>query len=251
MYHSWPTPRPAPFNLARERLLLDECVAWGEARLYYWTSWPSLIVGRLSKPGVDYDCLEARRRGIPVYRRHSGGGPVLHGPGVLAVTMIKPAPGRVPPPRVYEEGVGLILEALALLGVDARRANEGDIVVGSWKIGGSAALITPRGYIYHAIITVDEPLDDIERLTPPRWDLVEAGGVDPVKYRPRPLSAITRVSRRSILQALIEAAYNRGLEAWNLHDMGDPCVEATVEKITAEAAAYAERLACPTGQNNT
>jgi len=243
---SWPRPTPPPLSLAREALLLRACPRLGARGLYLWTSWPSVVAGAGSRPGLDFSCGAARARGLPVYSRRSGGGAVVHGPGVLAVTLVSPTQGRAYPGEVYSRGTHLLVEALRLLGFEAEVRNEGDLVVGGWKVGGSAAVITWNAYLYHAVLTVDEPLRGVHDLTPPRYDLVEARGLDPVKYRPAPLvEAAGPVSRRRVVDAIASAATALGLpEPRSIHYSGDPCVAATAAEAAALAAEIASRDPC-------
>ncbi len=240
----WPRPRSAQLNLALEELLLDECLEAGEAAAYAWASWPSVVAGRLNRDGVDYSCVWARRLGVPVYRRASGGGAVLHGPGVLAVTIIVPSRGRTPVERVYESWAWLLAEAVGdAAGLEARVENEGDIVVEGYKVGGSAALVKPRGYLYHAILTVDEDISKVHLLTPPRRDRVERREVTPAKYRPLPLASLAPgTSRAGVLDALSRALASRGLRLARLHDAHAPCVARVASLAPARAR---ERLRDP------
>ena len=226
----WPRPIPQPLALALELQhyrAVEERVE-DEPLLLTWTGWPAVVVGRMAREGLDYDCREAGRLGVPVYRRPSGGGAVVHGPGVLIVTLIEPVEHRPPPHTVYRRGTAILTGALARLGVEARVANEGDIVVGGWKVGGSAALIGPRATLYHAILTVDEPLIHVHRLTPPRRDLIAQGRVDPVKYRPaRLVDLAPQAARHRVIQAIAAEAEARGL---------------TLQHITGVPAPYPDRL---------
>jgi len=243
---SWPRPTPPPLSLAREALLLRACPRLARSGVYLWASWPSIVTGAGSRPGLDFSCEAARARGVPVYVRRSGGGAVVHGPGVLAVTLVSPTRGRAYPGEVYARGTRLLVEALRLLGFEAGVRNEGDIVVGGWKVGGSAAVITWNAYLYHAVLTVDEPLEGVHELTPPRLDLVEARRLDPVKYRPAPLAiAAGPVRRRAVVEALAGAAAALRLpEPTSIHYSGDPCVAATAAEAPGLARGIAARDPC-------
>jgi len=206
----YPPPRPPLLSLAIE----EEAARHARApTALAWTSWPAVVVGRTSRP-PDYDCRAARLAGVPVYRRRSGGGAVVLGPGVLAVAVVLPGwPARRPPTRL---GASLLAGALRGLGLDVWIENEGDIVVGdprggSWKVGGSAAYTLQGTPVYHATIIVDEPVDKMYTLTPPRLDRVAEGRVTPVKYRPMSLARLAGVSRKRLVQALREGLSREGV----------------------------------------
>jgi len=170
------------------------------------------VAGRTAGP-KDYNCSLAARKGIPVYRRRSGGGAVVLGPGVLAIALIHPGwPTPRPPTR---HGAEIIARAVRRLGLDAWVENEGDIAARApdgeaYKVGGSAAYTTRRAAVYHATLIVDEPTRDMYTLTPPRTDKLEKGLATPVKYRPASLQEHWRVDRRSVIRALAEVLEEEG-----------------------------------------
>jgi len=196
------------YNLVLEEFIYRNCSIATLARyIYVWINYPSVIVGRMSKEGLDYSCSAARRFGVPVYRRFTGGGAVYHDEGVLSITLIGEKVNGID--EVYAVGTSLMVDLLRELGLDARVANEGDIVVGDCKVSGSAAHLARDRFLYHATLIVDSNLARVHELTPPRFDRIQAGEVDPVKYNPCPLTRYVDVDQALVLRVLNRVAMDK------------------------------------------
>lgn len=203
-------PTSPTYNLALEEAIYRTCdINTLTSHLFVWMNYPSIIAGRLSKDGLDYSCTHASKMGIPVYRRFTGGGAVYHDNGVLSITIIGRRVSTLT--QIYKIGAGLITALLGELGVEARIANEGDIVVGECKVSGSAAHLSKDRFLYHATLIVNSDLKGVCKLTPPRIDRVSSGEVDPVKYNPCPLDKLLGgIRMRDILEALAEVSKTYG-----------------------------------------
>jgi len=82
-------PSPAE-NVACDEALLDWCeTGQGEELLRFWES-PAhfVVVGYSGTVADEVDVAACERRGIPIYRRCSGGGAVVQGPGCLNYALI-------------------------------------------------------------------------------------------------------------------------------------------------------------------
>lgn len=202
-------PNNPLYNLVLEEHIYRNCsLATLTKHIYVWINYPSVIVGRMSREGLDYSCSAARRLGAPVYRRFTGGGAVYHDEGVLSVTLIGEKVNGID--EVYAIGTSLIVDLLRGLGLDARVANEGDIVVGGCKVSGSAAHLARDRFLYHATLIIDSNLAHVHELTPPRFDRIQTGEVDPVKYNPCPLTKHVDVDSALVLRVLRRVAMDRG-----------------------------------------
>ncbi|MCE4622051.1 MAG: hypothetical protein F7B19_01895 [Desulfurococcales archaeon] len=202
-------PNNPLYNLVLEEQIYRNCsLATLTRYIYVWINYPSVIVGRMSREGLDYSCSAARRFGVPVYRRFTGGGAVYHDEGVLSITLIGEKVNGID--EVYAVGTSLIVDLLRGLGLDARVANEGDIVVGDCKVSGSAAHLARDRFLYHATLIIDSNLAHIHELTPPRIDRIRRGEVDPVKYNPCPLTKHVDVDQAFVLRVLHRVAMDKG-----------------------------------------
>ena len=196
-----------------------------------WASRPALVIGRSLGYCEEVDCAAARSAGVPVVRRHTGGGAVFHDEGNLVFSVTTPAGRRLAVDEVYRWGTGFILEALGRLGVRAWVENEGDVVVDGWKVAGSAARSGRGAALYHAVVLVWSDMRLAELLRPPLWR-VEEGLVTPAKYRPRPLSSLAGLSYSDVECSLLGVAEDV------LHGL-DECV---VDEAEEEAASILYRV---------
>jgi lipoate-protein ligase A len=82
-------PSPAE-NLALDEALLDECEAGGSDEiLRFWEPREYfVVVGYANEVATEVNVLACQARGIPIFRRCSGGGTVLQGPGCLNYALI-------------------------------------------------------------------------------------------------------------------------------------------------------------------
>lgn len=82
-------PTPAE-NLACDEALLD----WREEQdhegiLRFWESpEPFVVVGYANKIGAEVDVANCKAKNVPIYRRCTGGGTVVQGPGCLSYALI-------------------------------------------------------------------------------------------------------------------------------------------------------------------
>ncbi len=205
------------YNLALEEALLRVVVEErGIALVRVWVNPASVIVGYSLAPCVEVECSEARRLGIPVVRRITGGGAVYHDYGNINVSLF--IPRRMDVESVYKLGTSVVIEALSRLGLKAHVENVSDVVVGEWKVSGSAAAIKAKASLYHATLLVKANMDLLRRLVKPRLDRVLIGEVTPAKYNPANLSDLKPgVTVNDAVEALVDSA----LDALGVDVMGE------------------------------
>ena len=143
MHHLDLTLTTVAENLALdEAFLLEADAGHGGEVLRFW-EWPSLAVilgagGRLAEDVDEAACLADK---VPVFRRSSGGGTVLLGPGCLLYTLVLsyergPALAEVVPS--YRFILGLIGDALRDVAPGIEMAGSSDLAVGGLKVSGNS-----------------------------------------------------------------------------------------------------------------
>ena len=98
----WDEPAPGPENMAADELMADEAVATGGVlvRLYGWAG-PSVSLGGF-QPLAEARACEALA-GLPIVRRPSGGGAILHGSDLTyAVAVPRDHPWGGDPQVLYD-----------------------------------------------------------------------------------------------------------------------------------------------------
>ncbi|TVQ28101.1 MAG: lipoate--protein ligase [Spirochaetaceae bacterium] len=138
-------------NLAIESMLLDGVV---EPTLLIWRNDPCVVIGRHQNPWVECDLDRMHADGIPLSRRISGGGAVYHDAGNTNFSFIAPS-DRYDQERHF----GVVIAALAALGVEAIKTERNDLRVGDRKISGNAFRHTRGRSLHHGTLLVDADLD--------------------------------------------------------------------------------------------
>jgi len=169
-------PSDGPTNMGRDDALLA-CVGKGMSsstlRLYRWDP-PTISLGYF-QPYAEYKALESPARELPVVRRSTGGGAILHDLELtysltlsLGHELLKRGPHRLY--EVVHEAVIAALEAVGAKGFtcgesDGSGASRGpffcfarrhcfDVLVGEGKVAGSAQRRTREAVLQHGSIIV-------------------------------------------------------------------------------------------------
>ncbi|TDH06467.1 hypothetical protein EPR50_G00113720 [Perca flavescens] len=146
-------------NLALEQWL-DSSSSPGARRLLLWRNRPAVVIGRHQNPWAECDLAAARRRGVALARRRSGGGAVYHDLGNLNVTFLAPR-------EAYDRRRNLSVVTGALRrarpGLDVLATERLDVVLnGSFKISGSASRLSRTPPYHHCTL-----LHSADRSAPP------------------------------------------------------------------------------------
>ncbi|MFA5257116.1 MAG: lipoate--protein ligase family protein [Opitutales bacterium] len=153
-----PETDPA-FNLSAEEFLLRN---FDEPVVRLWRNVPCVVVGRHQIPRLEVNLAEAGRRGIPVFRRISGGGAVYHDLGNVNFSFIAPlGKGQS---IDFDRMLAPVVDALNALGIPALHIGRGDVRLGGAKISGSAAYLWRGRCLHHGTLLFDADLDALEAL---------------------------------------------------------------------------------------
>lgn len=166
-------PLGAVDNMAYDEALLHRAAATGEAvfRVYAWSE-PTLSLGRNQPARDDYNDDSLRSRGISIVRRLTGGRAVLHHREVTYSVTVPDAFGGTPRGS-YRRINELLVHGLCALGAPASIAapsgrppvpstapcfetpTEGELVVGTKKLVGSAQYREGGALLQHGSILID------------------------------------------------------------------------------------------------
>jgi lipoate---protein ligase len=163
---TWPT---AAENLAGDEALLDWAEeGGGQETLRFWESAnPFVVVGYANPVATEVNDVACAALGIPVYRRCTGGGTVLQGPGCLNYALILRAAEDGPlasitgANRFIMERNRAALEALT--GLPVRVQGHTDLTVEARKFSGNAQRRRRRFLLFHGTFLLSLDLDLVER----------------------------------------------------------------------------------------
>lgn len=180
---------------------LTEYVGEGEAALYLWSNSDAVVIGRNQDAYAEcrVDALESA--GGMLARRLSGGGAVWHDGGNLNFTFIS-----CEKDEDKDANFGIVLSALASLGIHAELGGRNDLMLNGAKFGGSAYYRRDGKALHHGTIMVNTPPAAVARYLTPPAEKFEGKAVKSVASRVAPLgSALPGITVQNVADALRNA----------------------------------------------
>lgn len=148
-------------NLALDEALLDGCEEGGAEVLRFWES-PEyfVVVGYANKVESEVNVSECRARNVPIFRRCSGGGTVVQGPGCINYSLVLNFENNSTLQTIPGANCHIMrrnAEALRSLGFNAEVCGITDLAVGDLKFSGNAQRRKRRALIFHGtfLLTFD------------------------------------------------------------------------------------------------
>jgi len=124
-------------------------------RLYTYRSHCALV-GRFQSLHDEVDMVAARRLGIEVGRRPTGGGAIIMGDGQLGIAVATRAPAGIAPRELLARYARGVSAGLARLGLTTQFAGKNDLQVGGRKVAGLGLYVDPTGaLLFHASVLAD------------------------------------------------------------------------------------------------
>jgi lipoate---protein ligase len=155
-------------NLAVDEALLIEADAGRGSPVVRLWSPPefAVVLGASGRIEDDIFVEACQADHVAIFRRSSGGGTVVLGPGVLCVTLILPedaAPGLSRVDLAHTYALEKISAALQSACEDVSVLGRGDLVIKDRKFGGSAQRRLKSWFMVHCSILYDFPIERIGR----------------------------------------------------------------------------------------
>jgi lipoate-protein ligase A len=158
-------------NLALDEALLSAVEADPSAAcLRFWQSADYVVVlGRSNKPETEVVIDDCVVRGIPIFRRMSGGGTVIVGPGCLCYSLILPIDDLHRSLGISGVTSKLMTRTAAGLHIShslIQVCGTSDLTVNGMKFSGNAQRWLKHSFIHHGTILFDFDLTMMERCLP-------------------------------------------------------------------------------------
>ncbi len=164
-----PTPQE---NLACDEALLDGCEQGrhGEILRFWESATPFVVLGYSNKTRTEVNLDSARRAGVLVLRRCTGGGAVLQGAGSLNYSLILKIPETGPLSGITSTNAEIMdrhKDALApIAGGPIVVQGHSDLARGELKFSGNAQRRRRRCLLFHGTILLGSDIELMERLLP-------------------------------------------------------------------------------------
>lgn len=210
--HDWQLIHTGPQmplqHMALDQVLLDEVAAGRRAptlRIWEWAA-PAVVIGIFQSLKNETDAEAARRHGIQVVRRITGGGAMFVEPG-NTITYSIYAPQSLVAGMSFRDAYAymdaFVLEALGELGIKAWYQPLNDITSEGGKIGGAAQAHRGGAVLHHVTMAYDiDAVKMLQVLRIGREKLSDKGTTSAAK-RVDPLRSQTGLPREAIIERMI------------------------------------------------
>ena len=145
-----------------------------------WKTTPTLMIGKYQNTLEEIDAEYARRNGINIVRRLSGGGTIYTDDGGWQFTFITRSLGMQ---IEFERFVRPVTDALCSLGVNATLTGRNDITVDGKKISGNAQFKLGGTTVHHGSLLFDTNIEELVRATTPKEYKITSKAIKSVRDR--------------------------------------------------------------------
>ncbi|WP_342024699.1 biotin/lipoate A/B protein ligase family protein [Arthrobacter citreus] len=212
--HQWeiigPTPLSTPMHVAMDEVLAEEVGAGRRnptLRFWEWET-PSVVIGSFQSLRNEVDAQGARKHGVTVVRRISGGGAMFmeHGNAITYSIYV---------PQSLVDGLSFadsypfldawVMESLEKLGIKAWYQPLNDIATDQGKIGGAAQKrFSNGGMLHHVTMSYNIDADKMLEVLRIGKEKLSDKGTTSAKKRVDPLRRQTGLTREEIISTMMD-----------------------------------------------
>jgi lipoate-protein ligase A len=202
-------PQAPALHMAIDEVMLDDVSAGRRPptlRIWEWAA-PAVVIGRYQSLRNEVDAAAARRHGIEVVRRISGGGAMFIEPG-NTITYSIVAPLTLVEGMNFEQAYAFmdqwVIAALETLGIKAWYQPLNDITSSAGKIAGAAQARRGAAVLHHVTMAYDiDAVRMLEVLRVGREKMSDKGTASAQK-RVDPLRRQTGLPREAVIARMVE-----------------------------------------------
>ncbi|KOF52749.1 MULTISPECIES: biotin/lipoate A/B protein ligase family protein [unclassified Achromobacter] len=202
-------PQMPALHMALDAVITDEVGAGlrpPTLRIWEWAA-PAVVIGRFQSLKNEVDPEGARRHGITVVRRVSGGGAMFVEPG-NTITYSLSVPQALVHGMSFQESYEFldawVLQALKDLGIKAWYQPLNDIASEAGKIGGAAQARRGGAVLHHVTMSYDIDADKMVQVLRIGREKLSDKGTTSAKKRVDPLRTQTGLPRETIIQRMVD-----------------------------------------------
>ncbi|MEL7608883.1 MAG: lipoate--protein ligase [Bacillota bacterium] len=165
------------FGLERDLLLGKDLP---EDVFLLWHTEPTLMLGRYQNARAEIDEEYAKKRGIHVVRRLTGGGAIYTDPGSWQFSFIK----REQDKQInFAAFVQPVLEGLRQMGLDVQMSARNDLLIDGRKFSGNAQYHYGGRVLHHGSILFDTDIEEMARALTVDGEKLNLKGIRSVRQR--------------------------------------------------------------------
>lgn len=151
-----------------------------EPILLLWRTQPTLMLGKYQNLYEEIQLEKARKEGVLLVRRMSGGGTIFTDLGAWQYSIIDPFADQA---ISFEKYMAPVIRTLRDLGIPAYFHGRNDILVDGKKISGNAQYRIKNTTVHHGSLLYQSDLDAMARLTTVRLDKIQSKGIQSIRSR--------------------------------------------------------------------
>lgn len=202
------------FYLALERYILNASEWRSEELFFIWDIYPAIVCGKhqLIEGEVNMDYV--RKIGVPIYRRHSGGGTIFADEGCFMFTFIKRSGKR---DDVFCECLSSVVKAFGEIGLETELSGRNDLLFRGKKFSGNAYYRNENGSILHGTLLYKTDIEQLVRTITPDNEKLISKGIESVRQRVINVGDYMTLGREELMRHLSNAQckiYNAQLGAY-------------------------------------
>ena len=207
-------PQSPALHMALDEVLTEEVAAQRRAptlRVWEWAS-SAVVIGRFQSLRNEIDRNAARRHGIEVVRRISGGGAMFIEPG-NTITYSLYAPQSLVEGMSFQDSYAFmdawVIEALNGLGIKAWYQPLNDITSPGGKIAGAAQTRRGGAVLHHVTMAYDIDADKMLQVLRIGREKLSDKGTPSAAKRVDPLRSQTGLPREEVIRSMITTFRDR------------------------------------------
>ena len=202
-------PQSPALLMALDEVITDEVAVGHRAptlRVWEWAA-PAVAIGRFQSLRNEVDLVGARRHGIEVVRRVTGGGAMFIEPG-NTITYSISAPATLVEGMSFEQSYAFMdawtLDALRSLGIEASYQPLNDITSKAGKIAGAAQMRRGKAILHHVTMAYDIDSSKMLEVLRIGREKLSDKATQSANKRVDPLRSQTGLTRADIIARMIE-----------------------------------------------
>ena len=211
--YEWQLIHPGPLtpmlHMALDAVITDEVGAGlrpPTLRIWEWAA-PAVVIGRFQSLKNEVDPEGARRHGVEVVRRVSGGGAMFVEPG-NTITYSLSVPEALVQGMSFQDSYEFldswVIKALHELGIKAWYQPLNDITSDGGKIGGAAQARRSKAVLHHVTMSYDIDADKMVEVLRIGREKLSDKGTTSAKKRVDPLRSQTGLARDVIIERMLQ-----------------------------------------------
>ena len=187
------------FYLALERYLLNSS-EWRDKDLFFiWDIHPAIVCGKHQLIEAEVNLEHARKIGVPIYRRHSGGGTIFADEGCFMFTFVKREGKR---DDVFHHCLSSVVEAFAKIGLKTELSGRNDLIFKGKKFSGNAYYRNDNGSILHGTLLYKTDIEQLVRTITPDNEKLISKGIESVRQRVINVGDYINLGREELMRHL-------------------------------------------------